>query len=53
MRKTSGSKWAETTKDRSRLHNEDVHGLSCSANIIRMIKYGRMRWAGHVALMGK
>jgi len=35
-----------------RLHNEELHGPYCSPNIIQVIKSRRMRWAGHVALMG-
>jgi hypothetical protein len=33
------------------LHNEELHNLYSSPNIIRMIKSRRMRWAGHVARM--
>jgi hypothetical protein len=32
-----------------RLHNEELHNLYSSPNVIRMIKSGRMRWVGHVA----
>jgi hypothetical protein len=35
-----------------KLHNEELHNLYCSPNIIRMIKT-RRRWAGHVARMGR
>jgi hypothetical protein len=35
------------------LHNEKLHNLYSSPNIIRMIKSRRMRWAGHVARMGE
>jgi hypothetical protein len=35
-----------------KLHNEELHNLYSSPNIIRMIKSRRMRWAGHVARMG-
>jgi hypothetical protein len=31
-----------------KLHNEEIHNLYSSASIIRMIKSGRMRWAGQV-----
>jgi hypothetical protein len=31
------------------LHNEELHNLYCLPNVIRVIKSGRMRWAGHVA----
>jgi hypothetical protein len=35
------------------LHNEELHNLYSSPNIIRIIKSRRMRWAGHVAGMGE
>jgi hypothetical protein len=33
-------------------HNEELHDLYSSPNIVRMIKSRRMRWTGHVARMG-
>jgi hypothetical protein len=36
-----------------KLHNEEIHKLYSSLSIIRMIKSRRMRWAGHVARMGR
>ena len=36
-----------------KLHNEELNDLYCSPNIVRVIKSGRMRWAGHVARMGE
>jgi hypothetical protein len=36
-----------------KLHNEEFHNLYSSLKIIRIIKSGRMRWAGHVAQMGR
>jgi hypothetical protein len=36
-----------------KLHNEELYDLYSSPSIIRMIKSRRMRWAGHVALMGE
>jgi hypothetical protein len=35
------------------LHNEELHGLYSSPSIVRVIKSRRMRWAGHLARMGK
>jgi hypothetical protein len=35
-----------------RLHNEELHGLYPSPNIIRVIKSRRLRWAAHVAQWG-
>jgi hypothetical protein len=36
-----------------KLLNEELHNLYFSPSIIRMIKSRRMRWAGHVAQMGR
>jgi hypothetical protein len=35
-----------------KLHNEELHNLYSSPNIIRMIKSSRTKWAGHVARTG-
>jgi hypothetical protein len=35
------------------LHNEKLHNLYASPNTITVIKSRRLRWAGHVALMGQ
>ena len=32
-------------------HNEEIHSLYRSRNIVRMIKSTRLRWGGHVARM--
>ena len=34
-----------------RLHNEELHSLYRSPNIVKMIKSRRLRWVGHVARM--
>ena len=34
-----------------RFHNEELHSLYRSPNIVRVIKSRRFRWAGHVASM--
>ena len=47
-----GSKRDEVTGDWRRLHNEELSDLSFSPNI-RLIKWRRRRWAGHVAVMGE
>jgi hypothetical protein len=36
-----------------KLHNDELHSLYFSRNFVRVIKSRRMRWAGHVARMGK
>ena len=43
--------WTEVTGEWRRLHNEELNDLYCSPNIVRVIKWRRMRWAGHVARM--
>jgi hypothetical protein len=40
-------------EDWRKLHNQELHNLYSSPNIIRMIKSRRMRWSGHVAQMGR
>jgi hypothetical protein len=40
------------TGESRKLHNEELNYVYCSPNIARVIKSRRMRWAGHVALMG-
>jgi hypothetical protein len=44
-----GPKTNEIIGEWRKLHNEELHKLGCSPNIIRMIRSRRMRWAGHVA----
>jgi hypothetical protein len=36
-----------------KLHNDELHSLYSSLNIVRVIKSRRMRWAGHVVCMGE
>jgi hypothetical protein len=36
-----------------KLHNDELHNLYSSPNIVRVIKRGKMRWAEHVARMGE
>jgi hypothetical protein len=36
-----------------KLHNDELHDLYSSPNIVRVIKSRRMRWARNVARMGK
>jgi hypothetical protein len=36
-----------------KLHNDELHSLYSSPNIVRVIKSRGMRWAGHVARMGE
>jgi hypothetical protein len=48
-----GPKKDEVTGSWRKLHNEELHNLYSTPSIIRMIKSRRMRWAGHVARMGR
>jgi hypothetical protein len=43
----------EVTGGWRKLHNEELHKLYSSQRVIKMIKSRRMRWAGHIAWMGK
>jgi hypothetical protein len=36
-----------------KLHNDELHSLYSSPNIVRVIKSRRLRWAGHLARMGE
>jgi hypothetical protein len=38
----------EVTGDWRKLHNEELHNLDVSLNIIRIIKSKAMRWSRHV-----
>jgi hypothetical protein len=51
QRRIFGPKRDDVTGDWRKLHNEKLHNLYSSPNIIRMIKSKRMRWAGRVARM--
>ena len=33
------------------LHNKELDRLYCSHNIVRIIKFRRLRWTGHVVRM--
>jgi hypothetical protein len=43
----------EVTGEWRKLHNEVFHDLYSSPNFVRVIKSRRMRWAGHVTLLGE
>jgi hypothetical protein len=52
LRRLLGWKRDKVTGGWRKLHNEELYNLYSSPNIIRM-KSRRMRWAGHVARMGR
>jgi hypothetical protein len=51
LRRIFGPKRDEVTGEWWKLHNEELHNLYSSPDIIRQVKSRRMRWAGHVARM--
>jgi hypothetical protein len=53
LRRIFGLKGDEMTGEWRRLHNEEIYALYSSPNIIWVIKSRKLRWAGHVACMGK
>jgi len=53
LRRIFGPRRDDVTGEWWRLHNEKLNDLYCSPNIVRVIKWRRMRWAGHVARMGE
>jgi hypothetical protein len=52
LRRIFGPKRDEVTGGWRKLHNEELHNLYSSPSISRMLKSGRMTWAGHVAHIG-
>jgi hypothetical protein len=51
LRRIFEPKRDEVTGEWRKLHNEELRDFYSSPSIIRIIKFGRMRWAGHVARM--
>jgi hypothetical protein len=53
LRRVFGPKRDEVTGEWKKLHNEELHNLYSSLDVIRQIKSRQIRYAGHVALMGE
>jgi hypothetical protein len=53
LRRIFGPKRDGETGEWRRLHNEELHDLHSSPNIVRVIKSRKIRWAGHVTRMGE
>jgi hypothetical protein len=51
LRRIFGPKRDEVTGEWRKLHNDELHNLYSSPDIIMQVKSRRMRWAGHVARM--
>jgi hypothetical protein len=48
LKRIFGPNRDEVTGEWRKLHNEELHTLYSSLDIIRQIKSRRLRWAGHV-----
>ena len=53
LKRIFGPKRDEVTWEWRKLHNEEFSDLYSLPNIVRVVKSRRMRWAGHVACMGR
>jgi hypothetical protein len=54
LRGVFGSKMDKVmTGERRKLHNKELNNMYSLPNIVWVVKSRRMRWAGHVARMGK
>jgi hypothetical protein len=52
LRSIFGLKREEVVGGWRKLHNEELHNIYTSPNIIRVVK-SRLSWVGHVACIGK
>jgi hypothetical protein len=48
-----GAEGDEVTEEWRRLHDEELHALYSSPDVIRVIISRRLRWIGHVARVGE
>jgi hypothetical protein len=53
LRRIFGPKRGEVTGEWRTLHNEEFHDLYSSPIIVRVRKFRRMEWAGHVSKIEK
>jgi hypothetical protein len=53
LRRMFGPRRDEIIGEWKELHNEELHILYSSPNVIRQIKSRRIKWAGHVACLGE
>ena len=51
LRRIFGPRRDRVTGEWRKLHNEELNDLYSSPNIVRVMKSGRLRWAGHVESM--
>jgi hypothetical protein len=53
VRRIFGPKREEIARNWRRLHNEELHNVYVSPNIITIVKSGGMEWVGHVERVGE
>jgi hypothetical protein len=53
LRRIFGPRRDEVTGGWRKLHNEELHDLYSSLNIVRVIKSRKIRWTRHVARIGR
>jgi hypothetical protein len=53
LRRVLVPKRVEVTRECRKLHNEELNDLYSLPNIVRVVKWRRMRWARHVVGMGE
>jgi hypothetical protein len=53
LRRMFEPKRDEVTGEWRKLHNAELHDLYSSSDIVRVIRWRRMRWEGHVARMSE
>jgi hypothetical protein len=51
LRKILGAKRDKVTREWRKLHTGELNDVYCSPSIVRVIRWRRMRWTGHVARM--
>jgi hypothetical protein len=53
LRRIFGPEREEVTGEWRALHDKELYSLYSLPNTIQVINSGRLRWAGHIARMGK
>jgi hypothetical protein len=53
LRRIFGSKKNEVTESWRKLHDEELHNLYSSQNIVKVVRLRRMTWVGYVVPMGE
>ena len=53
VRRIFGAKRDEVTKEGRGIHNEEIYNLYSSPDIIWVIKLRKMKWAEHIARVGR